>query len=103
MEMSKQINEEQLHDRELERLVQVRAALNMFHEICLDKNSPAHPCRDCPIWSICGTIPGGLNDATIEKTATVAAAYFRMKDEANISKKEAAADAENTLPVQSRD
>lgn len=73
--------EEQLHDQEVERTVQIRAALNMFHAICRQKNKPDAPCAGCPLWSICGTLPGSLDDDTIEATAWAAAEYLREQEE----------------------
>ena len=74
------------------RRIHVEQALTIFHEICRDKNNPAHPCRDCPIWSICGTLPGSLSKDIIEAAAEKAAAYIRQKREAQ--------NAETALQVQ---
>ena len=81
-------NEDNMDD---ERAEKIRETLRMFREICREKNKPEMPCAGCPLWSVCGTLPGSLDDATIEDTAADVAIYYGEKE---------AADAETALPVQ---
>ena len=81
-------NEDNMDD---ERAGKIRDTLRMFREICREKNKPEMPCAGCPLWSVCGTLPGSLDDATIEDTAADVAIYYGEKE---------AADAETAIPVQ---
>ena len=65
-----------------ERAGKIRETLRIFREICKEKNKPDAPCAGCPLWSICGTLPGSIDDDTIEATAWAAAEYLREQEEA---------------------
>ena len=75
-------------------VLKITSTLRLFREICKDKNRPDHPCVHCPLWNVCGTLPGNLDDETIDKTAEAAADYLQKKEAA-------AEDAQDTIPVQS--
>lgn len=66
-----------------EKAGKIRETLRMFREICKEKNKPDAPCAGCPLWSICGTLPGSIDDYTIEDTAAAVAVYFLEKEEAD--------------------
>lgn len=71
------------NDSENDTAQAVAFALKAFNEICKEKNNPDAPCAGCPLWSICGTLPGSLDDYTIEDTAAAVADYFLEKEEAD--------------------
>lgn len=61
-------------------VLKITSTLRLFREICKDKNRPDHPCVHCPLWNVCGTLPGNLDDETIDKTAEAAADYLQKKE-----------------------
>lgn len=63
--------------------LKITSTLRLFREICKDKNRPDHPCVHCPLWNVCGTLPGNLDDETIDKTAEAAADYLQKKEGAD--------------------
>ena len=64
-------------------VIKIMSTLGIFREICKDKNRPEHPCVHCPLWNVCGTLPGNLDDDTIDKTAEAAAEYLQKKEAAD--------------------
>lgn len=64
-------------------VLKITGTLRLFREICKDKNRPDHPCIHCQLWNVCGTLPGNLDDETIDKTAEAAADYLQKKEAAD--------------------
>ena len=84
-EMDEMLEDKEPDPEEIELLRngKIRVTLQLFREICRAKNRPEMPCAGCPRWNVCGTLPGSLDDDTIENTARAAAAYMRGKEAAD--------------------
>ena len=88
----KSIDEKEENDMDDNKDGKIQRTLKMFREICKEKNKPEMPCAGCPLWNVCGTLPGSIDDITIDETAAAVADYLLEKE---------AGDAENAIPVQS--